>query len=917
MATYYWVGGTGTWSPTDSSRWASSSGGIPNAGYPTDLDTAIFDTASGSGSYTVTMTTNLHVSIWNISPPAGGAGTVTFTGFTAITVSQTMTATGGSAVSLSGITGSITFTMPYGFMTTGTLSLNGISLTGADVSIALPSSAKSLNIPSSLVCKNFLHYGGAVTVSSTDISVSQYIKFYATLTGSFDFSTSTLNTAYGIDCSAITVDSNLTINAGTHATLGAVNINLYYADKTFHGASYTWNNVSFISLFPSWYNSINFSSSCTIRNLTINPPTSSGYAFINLNKNLTVTNTLTITSADPLRRFCIRAGQGANATSNPRYAGQRTLTITGATVNINECEFREVAVVGGTITGNRLGDCGGNSGVTFTPRADKYAVAAGSWFSATVWSTSQGGAASSNNIPLPQDYVNITNSSFASGGTLAMGSDDVMVGNLVASSRTLPYNLAINTSSLWSYGSVSLGNCTTSSNQSIWYLSNPDAGTINFTTNGTVLTSAILCDAPSGSIAFLDPFVNTANTNVYGGAIMHFRGAVTFSYTPTLSGYTTDYTDDTQYKQLTVPNGEMNITGFTNVYDTWRVGYTWSCNASPLRLNVNSSVPTTIRHCRGSSDPTVTYKIDVICTGTGNAILYGNFNKFDYSRGGVSSGAIIQIGDNNNSFTGDVSIKSGVELRGSTMFLAPAGGTTIMLTATNINVTGTGITISRNSGDYTGKVKLGGDLTVSTFSISDSVFDSNGYTLNFTSVIFGYSNTKPRSVIFSGSTWKSGTSIVSFGVAYSNITFASDGKIVFRNTSTLNISTTAGVTMPRIELAGTGNVSFAGTATYHGLSNAISGPTITFQSGTFSTFNDISLIGDNINKRVNIQSSSTSVAWIYKKGGNVYLKYVSLTYIVGGGGADWFAYGSVAANSNGIRVTMLAQTPPSVLMAFM
>lgn len=52
----YWVGGSGNWTATDPTNWASTSGGTGGAGYPDSTSDVIFDSNSnvGTGSFTVT-----------------------------------------------------------------------------------------------------------------------------------------------------------------------------------------------------------------------------------------------------------------------------------------------------------------------------------------------------------------------------------------------------------------------------------------------------------------------------------------------------------------------------------------------------------------------------------------------------------------------------------------------------------------------------------------------------------------------------------------------------------------------------------------------------------------------------------------------------------------------------------------------
>ncbi len=56
MATYYWVGGSGTWDNTNTASWSASSGGAGGAGPPNATDTAIIDGNSGSGTVTTAAT---------------------------------------------------------------------------------------------------------------------------------------------------------------------------------------------------------------------------------------------------------------------------------------------------------------------------------------------------------------------------------------------------------------------------------------------------------------------------------------------------------------------------------------------------------------------------------------------------------------------------------------------------------------------------------------------------------------------------------------------------------------------------------------------------------------------------------------------------------------------------------------------
>lgn len=102
MATYYWVGGSGTWNNVNKTNWSTTSGGTGGSGPPTSADTVNFDANSGT------------------------AATVTVES-TATSLSTTI----DKADIIISLSGSPTLCQPTGILTltTGTINLNGNSLT--------------------------------------------------------------------------------------------------------------------------------------------------------------------------------------------------------------------------------------------------------------------------------------------------------------------------------------------------------------------------------------------------------------------------------------------------------------------------------------------------------------------------------------------------------------------------------------------------------------------------------------------------------------------------------------------------------------------------------------------------------------------------------------------------------------------
>ncbi|WP_316176207.1 hypothetical protein [Bradyrhizobium sp. SZCCHNRI1073] len=59
MAARFWVGGTGTWDASDTTHWASSSGGAGGASVPGTSDDVTFDGSSGGSTVTVNTTVTI------------------------------------------------------------------------------------------------------------------------------------------------------------------------------------------------------------------------------------------------------------------------------------------------------------------------------------------------------------------------------------------------------------------------------------------------------------------------------------------------------------------------------------------------------------------------------------------------------------------------------------------------------------------------------------------------------------------------------------------------------------------------------------------------------------------------------------------------------------------------------------------
>jgi len=131
MATYFWVGGTGTWSGTGNTQFATTSGGTATLLDPTNADTVTFDANSGTAA-TVTVTSTA--------------------------VSSTTTVNKSDITLL--LSGSPTLCTGVCTLTTGTINMDGNTLTTGSFSSS-NSNARTLAFGS----------GGKIVVTGTNVTI--------------------------------------------------------------------------------------------------------------------------------------------------------------------------------------------------------------------------------------------------------------------------------------------------------------------------------------------------------------------------------------------------------------------------------------------------------------------------------------------------------------------------------------------------------------------------------------------------------------------------------------------------------------------------------------------------------------------------------------------------------------------------
>jgi hypothetical protein len=370
MADRYWVGGTDAWDGTAGTKWALTSGGAGGQAVPTALDDVFLDAASGAVTVTI-QTVN------------GNAKSLNCTGFTG-----TLAGNGGVIIANGNLTlgagMGFTSTGVWQFNGTGTITSNGVvftavmSLNGTGVTVTLGDAFTSTS--------NFGVARGTFTTSASNYSfTAARLTSTGTITRQIDLngSTVTLSGTGGWEAGAAT---GLTFNAGTSSIV----LTGQGANVTSNG--HTFNNVSLTS--TSSGESV-FSGAGTFATLSIAAPSSPGVIRANFSGNQTIT-TFVANGATAVRRIMLLSSVIGTA---------RTLTVTNYSAK-DDVDFRDITAAGASSpwSGTRLGNCLGNTNITFLSAKTVYWNLSGaqSWTS-TGWATTSGGSPSVDNFPLAQD----------------------------------------------------------------------------------------------------------------------------------------------------------------------------------------------------------------------------------------------------------------------------------------------------------------------------------------------------------------------------------------------------------------------------------------------------------------------------------------------------------------------------------
>jgi hypothetical protein len=850
MPDRYWVGGTANWDGTADTKWAATSGGAGGETVPTTADAVFFDAAS-TGTVT-------------IAAGNTGAASINCTGFTG-------TITGSAAITVAGSvtlaaamtythTGTITLT-GTGTLTTAGKTFSGVTIDGTGITVTLGDafSAGSANVTvtrGTFDTANFSLTAAALLSNNTN-----------TRTISLGSSTVTLSASI----SPLTINAtNLTFNAGS----SLIQLSASTANFVTSGGTVTFNNVSFTGTSAA---SRSVQGTNVFNNLTISP-SSSDTTTVTFNANQTINGTLSAVGGSPIRRIYLASNTLGIA---------RTLTINSAP-SLTDMDFRDITVAGtaAPVSGTRIGDRGGCSGITFsTPKTVYWNLAGANSWIADGWATTSGGTPAADNYPLPQDTAVIDNSSAGTEVRIPDGSLYSM-SSIDASLRTTAFtiNIPSNAGTASFYGNFELGSgiSLTVSGSQVWTFFG--RGVVRLITSaGKTFPSGVTVNAPGGQYRLLDA-LTTLGTFTLTGGTLDINGN-------TLTALTFN-SNNSNTRTIAFGAGNITVTGTGTVFTTNSVTGLTVTGTPVVNVTNNTATATTIQPGLAAEANAISFNITggTYALTLNNHVLNLNFTGF--------------AGTLNNSprvIFGDLTLSTGMTLA--------AGGSGTAFSSTSatprtIITNGKIFSFSVNFNGVGGTYRLLDAFTMASLQSlthAGGTLDLNGFNLTVGSTYATFS-TNPKNLLFNGGTLTCPSALL---IAFNNA--APTGFTTTAGTGTGTINMTAATAKSfqgggstyncTLNNGGAGTLTITGSNTFTTLSNSVQPTGFQFTAGTTTTLTNWNINGTAGNL-VTIDSSSPTSHTLSKAGGAVVGNYLSISRSNATGGATWNAVDSTDGGNN-------------------
>lgn len=513
MADRYWVGGSGSWSSTNTTNWSTQSGGTGGASVPTSSDNVFFDSGSGS-TFTVTIAASYTASCLNLNVQSGVVGMTLTSGASAfldVYGSLAFPTTGLASPVFNGLlSGGVRFRAT----TTGnTISTNGVAFYGDFGAYVTFNGTGSWTLLTALTINCYANFlNGTLNTGNQSVALRTVDATFGAGNFTLNAGTSTITWSSGGSggsgwFSAVT-NTSLTLNVSNATIVGSA------ANPLFYGRGATYGTLSFTN---TAHTTITMLNNATIGNLIFAARAATGIGNVSLANDITVTGTLTVQSGntDATRRLFIYSST---------YGTQRTLRV-AATSGMYGTDFRDINFTGAASplngTSLNLGNAQGNSGITFpAPKTVYYGTTTNSGFAANCWSLSIGGGTSLANFPLAQDTA-IFPSGYPNFNTTINFGASWNIGSLDLSARTGSFPMSVGTASIivsiygnWTNG-TGIG-ITTGVGGAMYFLGRTGQ---TITNNGRTFNPSLLFDNVSGSTTLQDALTCASSVTLNSGTL--------------------------------------------------------------------------------------------------------------------------------------------------------------------------------------------------------------------------------------------------------------------------------------------------------------------------------------------------------------------------------------------------------------
>ena len=573
---------------------------------------------------------------------------------------------------------------------------------------------------------------------------------------------------------------------------------------------------------------------------------------------------------------------------------------------MTDVDFRDITIAGAAspATGTRLGDCKGNSGITFDAAKTVYYGQTGSanWGAtgSGSWSATSGGALDATQFPLAQDTAVFPAATYPASGSTTTINANYNIGTIDMSLRTSnTMTLATGSTNPTIYGNWINGTGVTLSGTGTIFFAGRTTQQI---TSASKTFAPITINSPSGSVTLQDALtVGTSSTTTLTSGTLDLNN----------STLTTGLFNSNSVGTRTIAFGTGNITctGTGTVWTTSTV--TGLTTTGTQVVNVTSSGSTAITVTPGalSEANSISYNFTggtYALTFLGNSTHTArNVNFTGYAGTWQATGSSVII-------YGNLTLSTGMSLTAasnSMLFRATSGTRTITSNGKTmdfpINFNAPSATYAlqdaltlgstRNTAFTAGTVNLAG-FTLTTGTASSQGESTRNITFNGGTLLISGSGATAWNATGAGgfsTTQGTGTGTISMTSASAK-TFVGGG---FTYNCTLN-------------QGGAGNLTITGSNTFNDITNTVQPASILFTAGTTSTFSNFSLSGTSGNL-ITIGSVTAASHTLSKASGTVSSDFLSISRSTATGGAGWYAGANSTDGGNNSGWIFTAPPAPS------